>query len=89
MLSQQPNHDQNRPAAGADPAPSPAAGSPPPAAQVQILAEAAHTFARARLDLPAVLASVAEHLATTIGDGCLIRLLSDDGQCLRTVGCLG
>jgi signal transduction histidine kinase len=47
------------------------------------LADATHALAGAGPDAPAVLASVAATVADAVGDGCVIRLLSDDGQWLE------
>lgn len=54
-------------------------------ARLRILVDTAAALASARLDLPTVLDTVAQRVATEIGDWCLIRLLSPDRQWLDTV----
>jgi signal transduction histidine kinase len=51
-------------------------------ARVRALSEASRAFSEARLDLQAVLDSVATHVGKLIGDQCIVRLLSDDGDWL-------
>jgi len=52
-------------------------------ARARLLAESAHIFAEARLNLGLLLDRVAAQIANTLGDNCTIRLLSDDGQHLE------
>lgn len=52
------------------------------AARAEALAEAARDFAEASLDLSSVLETVARRIAETVGDGCLIRLQSEEGHLL-------
>ncbi len=49
------------------------------AVRLEVLARASQAFAAARLDLPAVLDTVARQTVEALGDGCIIRLVSDDG----------
>jgi len=53
--------------------------------RAEALAAASQAFTAASLDLPAVLEAVTRRVAGLLGDGALIRLLSDDGQLLRAV----
>lgn len=55
------------------------------AARMKLLADASHTFAEARLNMAATLDSVARWIARQLQCGCIIRLLSDDGQKLLPV----
>ncbi len=55
------------------------------AARLNVLAEASRAFAEARLDLPALLEAIARRVVETLGDVCVIRLLSDDGRRLEPV----
>ncbi len=50
--------------------------------RLRILAEASRVFAETALDLDSTLQAVARHLVHAIGDGCIMRLISDDGQWL-------
>jgi PAS domain S-box-containing protein len=52
------------------------------AARLVVLAEASHAFASARDDPRVILDTIAYQVATQIGDVCIIRLLSEDGQWL-------
>ena len=54
-------------------------------ARLRVLVHASAAIANARLDLPAVLDTIAARVASDIGDWCLIRLVSDDGAWLDTV----
>ena len=45
-----------------------------------LLAEASWIFSEATLDLRAALEAVTRQISESLGDGCLIQLLSDDGQ---------
>ena len=49
------------------------------AARSAALAEASRAFADARLELSQTLATVARQTAEILGDGCIIRLVADDG----------
>jgi signal transduction histidine kinase/DNA-binding response OmpR family regulator len=49
----------------------------------QILAEISQAFSEAILDFQAVLTTTAQYIADLVGDGCVIRLLSDDGKWLN------
>jgi PAS domain S-box-containing protein len=51
----------------------------------QILAEVSQAFSEALLDYQAVLDAITQRCADVLGDGCAIRLLSDDGQWLNPV----
>jgi signal transduction histidine kinase/CheY-like chemotaxis protein len=51
-----------------------------------LLAKVARDFATAGRDLPATCSSVARRLASQLGDGCVVRLVSEDGQRLQLVG---
>ncbi len=53
------------------------------AARLNALAEASQSFSEARLDLPTLLDTVARRVVETIGDVCVIRLLSADGRRLE------
>ena len=53
--------------------------------RAEALAAASQAFTAASLDLPAVLETVTRRVADLLGDGALIRLLSDDGEQLRAV----
>ncbi|HEU4325960.1 MAG TPA: ATP-binding protein [Roseiflexaceae bacterium] len=55
------------------------------AARMQLLAESSRVFAEASLNLPLLLEQIARHIATHIGDCCVIRLLSADGVWLEPV----
>jgi signal transduction histidine kinase len=57
----------------------------PVAARLAVLAEASRIFAEARLNLSAVLDAVTRTVAATIGDQCVVRLVSDDGHWLVPV----
>jgi PAS domain S-box-containing protein len=50
------------------------------AARISALAEASRAFAEATLDLQTALHRVARTVVGLIGDGCVIRLLSEDGE---------
>ncbi len=50
------------------------------AERLEILSRTAHEFAAATGDQGALLALVAERLSDHIGDGCTVRLLSEDGE---------
>jgi signal transduction histidine kinase len=52
------------------------------AARMEALAAASKALSAAGLDVQAILAQLAQLAAATPGDGCLIRLRSDDGQLL-------
>ena len=54
-------------------------------ARLRVLVHASAAIANARLDLPAVLDTIAARVASDIGDWCLIRLTSPDGLWLDTV----
>jgi PAS domain S-box-containing protein len=56
------------------------------AARLEILANAAHDFATCAGDVRALLDLVAHRLGEAIGDGCVVRLLSDDGQWIEPSG---
>jgi signal transduction histidine kinase/DNA-binding response OmpR family regulator len=49
----------------------------------QILAEISQAFSETILDFQSVLETTAQYIANLIGDGCTIRLLSDNGQWLN------
>lgn len=49
-------------------------------ARLRILADASHAFARASQDYPAMLDLVAQTMARSLGDACIICLLASDGQ---------
>lgn len=51
----------------------------------QILAEVSQAFSEALLDYQAVLDTITRRCANVLGDGCVIRLLSEDGQWLNPV----
>jgi PAS domain S-box-containing protein len=55
------------------------------AARMRVLAEVSGALAEAGLDISAVLAAVAQHVAEQVGDGCSIRLLSNDRRWLTAV----
>ncbi len=55
------------------------------ASRFELLAALSQSFAEAGLYYPAVLSTIAERVAETIGDACLIRLVSDDGLWLDPV----
>ncbi|HET8629925.1 MAG TPA: GAF domain-containing sensor histidine kinase [Thermomicrobiales bacterium] len=55
------------------------------AARLALLADASRAFAEAGLDLPAVLDRVARQVVASLGDTCVIRLLSADGRWLEPV----
>jgi PAS domain S-box-containing protein len=48
-----------------------------------VLAEASREFAEATSDYPRLLAVIAQRIAETIGDVCIVLLLSDDAQALE------
>ncbi|HET9014089.1 MAG TPA: GAF domain-containing protein [Thermomicrobiaceae bacterium] len=48
--------------------------------RAEALAAASHAFTAASLDLPAVLETVTHRVAGLLGDGVVVRLLSDDGR---------
>ncbi len=50
--------------------------------RLRMLAEASRAFAETAFDLESTLQAVARHLVRAIGDGCIMRLISDDGQWL-------
>lgn len=52
------------------------------AERLQLLAEASRIFAEKTHDLESTLRAIAAQLVRVIGDGCIMRLLSDDGQWL-------
>jgi diguanylate cyclase (GGDEF)-like protein/PAS domain S-box-containing protein len=54
-------------------------------ARLGLLAALSQAIAEAGLYYPAVLSTIAERVAESIGDGCIIRLVSDDGQWLDPV----
>jgi PAS domain S-box-containing protein len=49
----------------------------------QILAEVSQAFSETILDFPAVLETTVQYIADWVGDGCVIRLLSEDRQWLN------
>ncbi len=53
--------------------------------RLETLASLTRSFAEAGLYYPAVLSTIAEKVSESIGDGCVIRLVSDDGQWLDPV----
>ncbi len=53
------------------------------AARLHALAEASQAFAEECLDFHAILPTITRHIVKALGDLCLIRLLSDDGQWLK------
>ena len=53
--------------------------------RVRALAEASRAFAAAGLDFETALDAIARHLATGVGDGCVVCLLADDGASLVPV----
>lgn len=53
------------------------------AARLHALAEASQRLAEECLDFHAILPMITRHIVKALGDLCLIRLLSDDGQCLQ------
>lgn len=55
------------------------------AARNQVLADISRKLAAASLDNQAVLDTITQHLAETIGDACVLARLSDDGQWVRPV----
>jgi len=55
------------------------------AARLQVLAEASRRFSEAILDFQALLDEVSQRIAQLLGDACVIRLLSEDGQWLELV----
>jgi diguanylate cyclase (GGDEF)-like protein len=54
-------------------------------ARLELLSSLSQAIAEAGLYYPAVLSTIAQLVAESIGDGCIIRLLSDDGQWLDPV----
>jgi PAS domain S-box-containing protein len=56
----------------------------PSSRRLDVLAEASRVFAEASLDLQTVLDTAVRRLAEWVGDACIIRLLSDDGEWLET-----
>jgi len=56
------------------------------AARLAIVSNAAHEFASASGDIEALLALVAQRIAVAIGDGCVLRLISDDRNWLEPSG---
>jgi PAS domain S-box-containing protein len=55
------------------------------AVRMQTLAELAQTFAAANLDLRTTAETVARRTAEVLGDGCVLRLLADDGRRLEPI----
>ena len=55
------------------------------ASRLELLAALSQSFAEAGLYYPGVLSTIAERVAESIGDACIIRLVSDDGQWLDPV----
>jgi signal transduction histidine kinase len=53
--------------------------------RLRILAESAHAFAEATIDVERLLPLVARRFADLVGDGCYIRLLAADGVTLEPV----
>ncbi|HEU4323639.1 MAG TPA: GAF domain-containing protein [Roseiflexaceae bacterium] len=54
--------------------------------RARLLAEVSQALAGAQPDPEAVLAQIPQRLATVLGDGCGVRLLSEDGQWLLLAG---
>jgi signal transduction histidine kinase len=46
----------------------------------RVMAEASRTFSAARLQLPTLLETIVQYVATQNGDGCALYLLSEDGR---------
>jgi signal transduction histidine kinase len=46
----------------------------------RVLAAASHSFAQGNLELPTLYEAIARHATQAVGDLCVIRLLSEDGQ---------
>jgi PAS domain S-box-containing protein len=55
------------------------------AARMNTLAELSRSFIEAGIDFKQVLETVSTRVAEVMGDGCIVRLLSDDRQWLETV----
>ncbi|HEY3344265.1 MAG TPA: GAF domain-containing protein, partial [Anaerolineaceae bacterium] len=55
------------------------------AARMELVATLSQAFAEAGLYYPAVLGTVSRRVAESMGDACIIRLVSDDGQWLDPV----
>ncbi len=55
------------------------------ASRMRLLAELSQSFAEATTDYPRLLATIARNVAEKITDGCIVRLLSDDGVWLVPV----
>lgn len=54
-------------------------------ARLALLSSLSQAIAEAGLYYPAVLSTIAQQVAESIGDGCIIRLVSDDGEWLDPV----
>jgi diguanylate cyclase (GGDEF)-like protein len=52
------------------------------AARAQALAALSRAFAETRLNYPAVLNTITRHVFQTLGDGCVLRMTSENGQYL-------
>lgn len=50
--------------------------------RLRVLADASHVFAQLGTDYASLLASIVKTIASLMGDGCALRLLSDDGAWL-------
>ncbi len=55
------------------------------AARAQVLAALSQAFVEASLSYPDVLAAILQHIAEAFGDGCILRLVSEDGEWLNPV----
>jgi PAS domain S-box-containing protein len=55
------------------------------ALHMQTLADVSRVFAEAGPDLQTVLDTITQQVAATIGDACIMRLVSEDGRLLRAV----